>query len=209
MLGPALADAVRYHRGQVRKSTSIPYISHPLAVCGLVLEAGGSPIEAAAALLHDSAEDIQVQGMSGEDVLRKIASRYGAEVAAIVRGCSDALAVPGKEKPPHAERKRDYLAHLRSADASTLLVSAADKLHNLRAILADWERIGDKVWNRFSAAGDKRAATLAYYRELYEIYVSPSAAPDPRRARLTAPMKPILERIESTPPTAKFELTPS
>lgn len=200
ILGPALSDAIRYHGAQRRKSTSIPYISHPLAVCSLVLEAGGSPVEAAAALLHDTAEDIQIAGMSGVDVLREIEVNHGAAVAAIVRACSDALPMAGQTKPPHAERKRAYLAHLRSADASTLLVSAADKLHNLRSILFDWERIGDAVWEWFSPLSDKRAATLAYYRELYEIYVSPASAPDPRRDRLTAPMLPILNRIESTPP---------
>lgn len=50
----AVADAERFHRCQVRKTTSIPYLSHVLAVCALVLEAGGTETEAVASLLHDA-----------------------------------------------------------------------------------------------------------------------------------------------------------
>jgi (p)ppGpp synthase/HD superfamily hydrolase len=60
-LGPAFEDALRYalvaHAGQTRKGTDIPYVSHLLAVSGLVLEAEGSEAQAIAALLHDAPED--------------------------------------------------------------------------------------------------------------------------------------------------------
>jgi (p)ppGpp synthase/HD superfamily hydrolase len=57
--------------------------------------------------------------------------------------------------------------HLRDADSSVLRVSAADKLHNLRCILADWKRIGDRLWERFSA---KKEEQLWYYSELVKIF---------------------------------------
>ena len=41
--------------------------------------------------------------------------------------------------------------HLGSADASTVLVSGADKLHNARAIVSDLHAIGDAVWGPFNA----------------------------------------------------------
>ena len=195
-LGQALFEAVRYHQGQYRKTTEIPYISHPLAVCSLVLEAGGTEAEAIAALLHDTAEDVDIPGMSGSDVLRDIAAKFGPQVAAIVRECSDALPLAGEDKPPWLPRKQAYLAHLPTLEAPTLLVSAADKLHNLRSILEDWQRIGDEIFERFSPPGDKRRATLWYHRALYEIYISPSSAPDPRRERLTIEMAKILEHLE-------------
>ena len=53
----ALAFATRVHAGQLRKGTSVPYVSHVLAVCALVLEDGGGEDEAIAALLHDAVED--------------------------------------------------------------------------------------------------------------------------------------------------------
>ena len=111
--------------------------------------------EAIGALLHDAVED---QG--GEARLADIRARFGDRVAEIVLGCSDSTATP---KPPWADRKRRYLAHLPHASASERLVSAADKLANTRTILADYRRLGDGVWTRFNAS---RGEILWYYREL-------------------------------------------
>ena len=61
MLTRRFEDAVQYalqvHAGQIRKGTQIPYVTHVLAVSGLVLENGGNEDEAIAGLLHDAAED--------------------------------------------------------------------------------------------------------------------------------------------------------
>ena len=56
-LSPALALAIEAHQGQIRKSTTIPYISHPMAVASIALEFGASENQAIAALLHDAIED--------------------------------------------------------------------------------------------------------------------------------------------------------
>jgi (p)ppGpp synthase/HD superfamily hydrolase len=63
------------HSNQVRKGTTIPYISHLLAVASLALQYGASEDEAIAALLHDAAED---QG--GEPILNEIRQRFGDAV---------------------------------------------------------------------------------------------------------------------------------
>jgi hypothetical protein len=52
-------------------------------------------------------------------------------------------------------------------DESTRLVSAADKLHNARAILADYRAVGERLWDRFTA---DRNGALWYYRTLVEIF---------------------------------------
>lgn len=155
----ALVYAHRVHAGQKRKGSGVPYISHLLAVAALVLEAGGSEIEAIAALLHDAVED---QG--GLERLAEIKEEFGPEVAAIVEGCSDAFEEP---KPEWWERKRKYLAHLPEASASVLLVSAADKLHNARSILVDYREIGEELWSRFKIG---KEGTLWYYQELARVY---------------------------------------
>ncbi|MBC7162664.1 MAG: HD domain-containing protein, partial [Immundisolibacter sp.] len=49
----ALVFAREAHSGHVRKGTAIPYVSHLLAVSGLVLEHGGDEDQAIAGLLHD------------------------------------------------------------------------------------------------------------------------------------------------------------
>ena len=81
----ALGYAHRLRRGQTRKGTAIPYISHLLTVSALVIEHGGNENQAIAGLLHDAAED---QG--GERVLEDIRVSFGDEVAGIVADCTDA-----------------------------------------------------------------------------------------------------------------------
>jgi len=88
--GEGLAWAAELHVGQGRKGTTVPYVSHVLAVSGLVLEHGGSEDQAIAALLHDAIEDCQVSEA-------EIEARFGPTVARIVRECSDTDVVP---KPP-------------------------------------------------------------------------------------------------------------
>ena len=53
----SVAKFVEAHDGDVRKGTTIPYISHPLGVASIVLEYGGDEDQAIAALLHDAIED--------------------------------------------------------------------------------------------------------------------------------------------------------
>ena len=156
-LSPRFQEALQYaaalHNGQVRKGSGAPYVSHLLGVCSIALEHGANEDEAIAALLHDAVED---QG--GDPTLQAIRARFGDSVAAIVEGCSDSNTVP---KAPWRERKERYLAHLHSAGPSVRLVSAADKLHNARSILADYHAVGDALWDRFRG---KRDGTLWYYR---------------------------------------------
>jgi (p)ppGpp synthase/HD superfamily hydrolase len=154
----ALVYAARLHAAQFRKGTSRPYIGHLLGVASIVLTHGGDEDEAIAALLHDAVED---QG--GKRQLQNIRRRFGPRVARIVAGCTDADTFP---KPPWLERKKKYLRHLRRADSSVRLVSAADKLNNAREILLDCRSAGEKVWKRFHA-GKKQ--TLWYYREVERI----------------------------------------
>lgn len=154
----ALVYAATLHREQVRKGTTIPYVTHLMATASIVLEHGGGEDEAIAALLHDAAEDC-----GGREELERIRARFGNAVAAIVDGCSDTLADP---KPPWRERKEAYIAHLASTSSATRLVSAADKLHNARAILADYRRVGPELWTRFNPDADQRW----YYRELVRAF---------------------------------------
>ncbi len=172
--GKALAYAAEKHAGQKRKGTKIPYIYHPMGVASLVLEYGGGEDEVIAALLHDVAEDC-----GGQEALDEIRAKFGMGVAAIVEGCTDTLEKP---KPKWLERKERYVEHLQNAPRSTRLVSAADKLHNARAIVADQRRLGDEVWKRFTASKED---VLWYYGALVEAF----------KARGTSPLIEELERV--------------
>ncbi len=167
-LGPRFDEALVYaadaHRDQRRKGTQTPYIAHLLHVAALVIEDGAltegvSEDEAIAALLHDAAED---QG--GEARLDDIRERFGDRVAQIVAACSDTFEDP---KPPWRERKEAYIAKLRTeTDRGILRVSAADKVHNCRAILVDYRLLGDALWTRFHRDAD----TPWYYRTLAGVF---------------------------------------
>jgi (p)ppGpp synthase/HD superfamily hydrolase len=158
-LADAFAYTARIHATQVRKGTTIPYLSHLMSVSALVLEHGGDEELAIAGLLHDAIEDV---GAEQEPI---ILERYGARVAHIVRACTDA-----------------YLAHLETADPDVLLVSCADKLHNARAILSDLRTDGPAVFNRFTAGQD---GTLWYYKALAEVFLQRLANSIAQRLRET------------------------
>jgi (p)ppGpp synthase/HD superfamily hydrolase len=162
----ALRLAIRKHSGQTRKGTAVPYVAHLLSVAGLVLEAGGDEDLAIAALLHDIVEDC-----GGAPMLQEIRRRFGKRVAHVVDGCTDTDVCP---KPPWRQRKENYLKHLQTADADIRLVSAADKLHNARSILADYREIGEPVWDRFHG---KRDGTFWYYRALLNEFRQGKANP--------------------------------
>jgi (p)ppGpp synthase/HD superfamily hydrolase len=151
----AFVFAAEKHKGQTRKASSIPYIAHLMGVASLVLEAGGDEDLAIAALLHDVVEDC-----GGVPMLKEVRRRFGARVAKVVDGCTDAYTDP---KPPWRERKEKYIARLRNEDQETRLVSAADKLNNVRSILSDYRAVGESIWSRFNGG---REGTLWYYRTL-------------------------------------------
>jgi (p)ppGpp synthase/HD superfamily hydrolase len=153
----ALTAAASMHAVQRRKGSDVPYVAHLLGTCAIALEYGADEDEAIAALLHDAIEDVQPT-----DAARATVASFGERVLAIVEGCTDADTHP---KPPWRERKQRYIDHLREADASVLLVSAADKLHNARSLVADLRRVGDVLWDRFNAGRDE---TLWYYRSVVE-----------------------------------------
>ena len=153
----ALVYAARLHGDQYRKGTGVPYVTHLLAVAAIVGENGGTEDEVVAALLHDAPED---QG--GEARLEEIRDRFGETVAGIVAGCTDTYEDP---KPPWRERKERYLAHLATAPNPVRRVSAADKLHNARSVLADYRALGEGLWERFNGG---REGTRWYYRTVVE-----------------------------------------
>ena len=145
----ALGFAIQLHAGQTRKDTEIPYFSHVLAVSATVLEFGGTEEEAIAALLHDAVEDA-----GGQTTRKEIAGRFSESIALIVDGCSDNSPEAGGKKKPWRIRKNAHIAHLKKAPPSVLLVTAADKLHNVRAIVTDFRYLGDALWDRFNASRD-------------------------------------------------------
>jgi (p)ppGpp synthase/HD superfamily hydrolase len=152
-----LEFAAKRHKGHLRKGTGTPYIAHLLQVSGIVLEYGGNEVQAVAALLHDVVEDQKA-------TVGEVREEFGSEVAAIVEGCSD---TDQAEKEEWWQRKRTYVEDIARKGPEVRLVSAADKLHNARAILKDYRTDGDAVFERFKG---KKAGTIWYYRALIDAF---------------------------------------
>jgi (p)ppGpp synthase/HD superfamily hydrolase len=161
----ALALAAELHRQQQRNDAPVPYLSHLMAVAGIVLEINAYyPMDnleevAIGALLHDSVED------QGDKItLNQIRQMFGETVERIVSECSDTIMINADDKKPEwRERKENYLAGIQKKSKETLLVTCADKTHNARCILFDFDRIGDRIWSRFRGG---KYGTVWYYESL-------------------------------------------
>ena len=175
-LDTAFVFAHRLHAAQRRKGAGAPYIAHLMSVCALVIEHGGSNDQAIAALLHDSIEDQGDGYPGGRAALREeIRQQFGEPVLSIVNDCTDDYDFEKGTAPDAAaeteqwrRRKQQYVDHLAKINGPALLVSCADKLHNARAILADYREMGPALWTRFRAAN--RENQLWYYSTLARIF---------------------------------------
>jgi (p)ppGpp synthase/HD superfamily hydrolase len=163
-------EAVEYARQlhtEYRKGTGIPYMAHLIGVAALVMgEADGRvPVTedmVIAALLHDAVED-----HGGLPRLHDIEERFGPNVARMVAALSDTFAEDHDKKEGWEERKKNYLARLRQEPDDVLLISAADKLYNAKAILDDFKEIGAAVFDRFKRGKDQQ---LWYFDELLKVF---------------------------------------
>jgi (p)ppGpp synthase/HD superfamily hydrolase len=171
ILSGRFTSAVDYARRihtEYRKGTVVPYLAHLLGVAALVMgETGETHVPVTedmviAAILHDAAED-----HGGLTRLKDIEIHFGSEVARMVEGLSDSLTEESVDKAPWPERKKAYVKRLRGEPADVQLISAADKLYNARAILADYRQVGPEVWKRFKRG---RNDQIWYFRELLKVF---------------------------------------
>jgi guanosine-3',5'-bis(diphosphate) 3'-pyrophosphohydrolase len=114
------------HDGQTRKSGE-PYITHPLAVAGILAELGMDVETLCAAILHDALEDTQLgrEAISGE---------FGEAVAELVDGVTklDKLSFRDRNEAMAESFRKMLLAMAR--DLRVILIKLADRLHNMRTI---------------------------------------------------------------------------
>ena len=165
IVSKALIFAAEHHQYQHRKGTKIPFMTQLLNVCKLVAENNCSNEVLAAALLHDVVEDTEV-------TIEQVEETFGKQVAEIVRGATelDKLEKKAIEKESSwLERKQHTIYFLQhEASADQLLVSAADKLDNLRSIVYDYNKFGEKLWSRFNASKEQQAW---YYTSISAILI--------------------------------------
>lgn len=162
-------DYARQLHTEFRKGTCVPYMAHLLGVASLVMSEAGGPIPVTedmviAAILHDMVED-----HGGYGRLKDVEATFGKNVARMVAALSDSFAGEHEKKEPWGPRKQKYLDRLPSEHEDALLICAADKLYNARAVLVDLKAIGPAVWNRFKVGADLQ---LKYFDALLAIFQS-------------------------------------
>jgi len=130
----AARTAASAHADQYRQSGE-PYLTHPLAVAGIVAELGLDASTVAAALLHDAVEDTGL-------TLEAIEVEFGPVVARVVDGVTklDRLQFDSKEAQQAATIRKMLVAM--ASDWRVLLIKLADRLHNMRTlgVMPDWKQ---------------------------------------------------------------------
>ncbi|WP_080795206.1 HD domain-containing protein [Corynebacterium pacaense] len=141
-LGKAVNTASVAHRDHVRKGSGIPYVAHLFAVMYLLSTVTDDEDVLIAGLLHDTLEDVP-ERYGAERMMEDFGPRVLALVADVTK--DDSL-------PTWQERADAYLDHLATdADADAVLISLADKTHNLMSILDDHSLVGERLWDRFTS----------------------------------------------------------
>jgi GTP pyrophosphokinase len=125
--------ADRAHEGQMRRSGD-PYITHPLAVAGILADLGMDAPTLAAALLHDTVEDTEVG-------LERITRQFGELVGIVVDGVTklDKVKTPDRADAAEAARAAQSetirkMVVAMARDPRVLVVKLADRLHNMRTL---------------------------------------------------------------------------
>jgi GTP pyrophosphokinase len=118
--------AYQLHRGQYCKSGK-PYITHPIAVAGLLRDLGGSSTIIAAGFLHDVVEDTEVTP-------EEIEARFGVEVRNLVEAVTKLSKYNFSSKTERqAENfRRMFLAM--AQDIRVIVVKLAERLHNMQTL---------------------------------------------------------------------------
>ena len=116
------------HQGQLRRSGE-PYITHPLAVAGIVARYGMDDVTIAAALLHDAVEDTVL-------TLDEVEEGFGPEVREIVDGVTklERVHFDSKEAQQAATMRKMLVAMAK--DLRVLVIKLSDRLHNMRTLAA-------------------------------------------------------------------------
>lgn len=119
----AINLASRLHRDQKRHDHEhTPYISHLYAVSYILSKYTRDEDIVIAGLMHDSLEDVP------DYTYDKLVLDCGARVADLVLGVTEDMSLQ------YIERKRKYLDKINAGSIECVLISLADKTHNLMSV---------------------------------------------------------------------------
>ena len=147
----AIRAAAILHKGQIRKgSTPIPYIAHLMAVSYIAMDYTDDEDVLVGALLHDTLEDTDYTA-------EELQEDFGGKVRQIVESLSEPDDTKDK-KYTWKEKKQRYAKKLEKASEEALIISAADKIHNMRSIVEEYFDDHSRFMTEFHGALEDRAA---------------------------------------------------
>ena len=152
------------HLGQ-RRASGEPYITHPLAVAGLVADWRLDAQALMAALMHDAMEDCGITKV-------QLIERFGAPTAELVDGLTklDKLQFSTREEGQAESFRKMLLAMAR--DVRVILIKLADRLHNMRTMSAmpanKRGRIARETLDIYAPIAHRLGLNMIY-RELQEL----------------------------------------
>lgn len=143
----ALAFALKYHSGQVRKGNGEPFITHPLEVMTIMNGMGlalTDPNLMIAGILHDTVEDTDA-------TIEMIREQFGEDVAGLVQSHTEDKSCTWQE------RKQRTIRELKKANLREKTLILCDMLANMRSMDREQQKIGDQLWARFNAPKTQQA----------------------------------------------------
>jgi guanosine-3',5'-bis(diphosphate) 3'-pyrophosphohydrolase len=126
LLKKAYVYSAKVHAGQTRSSGE-PYLSHPLEVCGILVEMKLDVSSIVTGLLHDTVED--TLATTGE-----IDTMFGSEIAFLVEGVTKISQLPVTTKIERQAEGFRKLILATAKDIRVVLIKLADRLHNMRTL---------------------------------------------------------------------------
>ncbi len=160
----AIEFAIDKHGDDVRKGSTIPYYTHPIAVMNFLMMEKCSDEIVIAGVLHDTLEDT---GDSYKETYDEIVELFGIQVADLVKAESEPenLKKNSDEKESWKERKTHTIEHLKEASKDVKMICCADKLHNIISIKDDIS-LGVDVWAKFNSSKEN---IKWYYESIVEV----------------------------------------
>lgn len=141
----AIRAAAVLHNGQTRKGIApYPYITHLVAVAFLISDYTDDENTIIAGLLHDTLEDTDYSP-------DELETDFGPLVRKIIEGVTDAQ-LHERSLFTWKERQKEYFKALSQAPTESLIVSAADKIHNMRSIVEEYDGKPDLFVSHFGSS---------------------------------------------------------
>jgi (p)ppGpp synthase/HD superfamily hydrolase len=164
-INKAIQVAAEAHSDQMRKADDTRYITHLIATAWITAEFTDDEATICAALLHDIFEDVPESKYSREKML----ADFRPKVVEIVEGVSekkDASITKAGEKETWRDRKKKYLSTLKKDSPESLIICAADKIHNMQSTINAYNIRGEGMWEVFNSSKEDK---LWFYTEVVKI----------------------------------------